>query len=151
MKCPFCGSFDTQVVDSREVEEGTVVRRRRECAECKKRFTTYERVETPTVMVVKRDGRREVFNRDKIIVGIMKACEKRPISQDTIEGIANKVLNKIIAKGEKEVSSRKIGNLVMRELKKIDKIAYIRFASVYQSFETVDEFKNVIKVVEGSR
>ncbi len=143
MKCIFC-KFETRVTDKRESPEGT--RRRRECLKCKKRFTTYEKPEKKEIMVVKKDGRREKFSREKLKNGLMKACEKRPISVDKIDKIVEEVEEKILMKG-KEVKSEMIGKLVMNKLKKLDKVAYIRFASVYKDFKDVKDFKEVMKEV----
>ena len=143
MKCIFCGK-ETRVTDKRESPEGT--RRRRECLKCKKRFTTYEKPEKKEIIVVKKDGRREKFLREKIKNGIMKACEKRPISIEKIDNIVKEIEEKIGLKG-KEVKSRRIGEIIMSKLKKLDKIAYIRFASVYKEFKDIKDFKNVMKEI----
>ncbi len=144
MKCPNCGNSETKVVDSRITDDGKVVRRRRECPNCGYRFTTYERIEM-NVMVIKRDGRREKFDRDKIIKGMMKACEKRSISLEVIEDVATQIEEKIRKEGKKEVSSEYIGKLVMDHLKKIDEVAYVRFASVYKQFADISEFESILK------
>jgi transcriptional repressor NrdR len=141
MKCKFCGS-ETKVTDKRESGEET--RRRRECLKCKKRFTTYEKAEKANIIVVKKDGRREAFSRDKIKNGIMRACEKRPISIEKIDEMINDIEEKLIKKG-KEVKTEFIGKLIMEKLKRIDKIAYIRFASVYKDFQDVSDFKKEVK------
>lgn len=143
MKCIFCDS-ETHVTDKRESPDGT--RRRRECLKCKKRFTTYEKHDKKEFFVVKKDGRREGFSRDKLKTGLMKACEKRPISIDKIDKIIDEIEEKLRKKG-KEVKSEMIGKLVMNKLKKLDKVAYIRFASVYKDFKDVKDFKEVIKEV----
>jgi transcriptional repressor NrdR len=143
MKCKYCGS-ETKVTNKRDFEGGT--RRRRECLKCGKRFTTYEKPEIHEIVVVKKDGRREDFNREKLKNGIVKACEKRPISREKIEQIVNDIELKLEKKG-KEVSSKMIGELVMKHLKKLDKVAYIRFASVYKDFKDVEDFKREIKEV----
>ncbi|MEM0094369.1 MAG: transcriptional regulator NrdR [Candidatus Micrarchaeaceae archaeon] len=143
MKCPYCGSGDVRVVDTRDVGEENAIRRRRFCNACKRRFTTYERVSQNEIIVVKKNGTREQFDRQKIISGIVKACEKRSVSMSTIEGIADKVERGLRSKGVKEIKSRRIGDLVMKELYKIDPVAYIRFASVYNSFDSPDEFKRI--------
>ncbi len=140
MKCPFCSDLDNRVVDSRLTQDNDVIRRRRECGRCKRRFTTYERVEEVLPMVVKKDGRREVFDRMKIVAGLRRACEKRPISIDTIEQLTEAVERGLQERGEKEIPSSAIGEMVMRELHKLDKVAYVRFASVYRSFKDVGEF-----------
>lgn len=142
MKCPYCSSTKTKVTDKRDSEEG-ITRRRRECLKCKRRFTTYERPEIETI-VVKKDKRREAYNRDKLTIGLVKACEKRPISHEKIEKIVNEIEEKLRRKG-KEVKSEVIGKLVMQSLKKLDKVAYIRFASVYSNFQDLADFKNIFK------
>lgn len=143
MKCIFCGG-ETHVTDKRESNDAT--RRRRECLKCRKRFTTYERVEKKDIIVVKKDGRREPFIRDKIKAGIMKACEKRPISTEKIERLIYNIEEKL-RKKRKEVKTEIIGKMIMNRLKKLDKIAYIRFASVYRDFKDIDDFKEVIKEI----
>jgi len=140
MKCPFCQDLDNRVIDSRLTKDADVIRRRRECGKCSRRFTTYERVEEMLPMVVKKDGRREVFDRPKIIAGLKRACEKRPVSMSTIEELADRVERALQERTEKEVPSSAIGEMVMRELHKLDKVAYVRFASVYRSFKDVEEF-----------
>lgn len=144
MKCLFCES-ETKVTDKRESKEGT--RRRRECLKCKKRFTTYEKAYKPDVMVVKKDGRREPFNREKLKSGIMKACEKRPISVKKIDTIIERIEEKLRKKG-KEVKTTLIGKMVMKRLKKLDRIAYIRFASVYMNFNDIKDFKEAMNEVK---
>ncbi len=150
MKCPFCGFNEDKVVDSREVKDGTVVRRRRECQKCGRRFTTYEKVEKIPIVVVKKDGRREIFNRQKLLSGIMKACEKRPIPYAKIEQIVDRIEFFLNNEGKTEFSSKKIGEMVMNELKKMDKVAYIRFASVYREFKDVGEFFNELKKISDT-
>lgn len=145
MRCPYCGQLESRVVDSRVAKEGDVIRRRRECLSCGKRFTTYERVELSIPMVVKKDGRREFFSREKILKGIEKACEKRPVSVDDMDAIVRKIELELSQRGEAEVSSREIGEMVMRELYKLDKVAYVRFASVYKEFKEVEEFMEEVK------
>ncbi len=140
MKCPYCGYRTDKVVDSREAEDGTVIRRRRECMGCGKRFTTYEHIENVPLFVVKRDGRRELFDRNKILNGIVKACEKRPVSVEEIESLVDKIEQEIRAETDGEVSSQEIGEKVMRYLSKLDDVAYVRFASVYRQFKDVKEF-----------
>ena len=140
MKCPFCHDLDNRVIDSRLAKDGVMIRRRRECAHCKRRFTTYERVEEMLPMIVKKDGRREVFDRLKIIAGLKKACEKRPVSISAIEQTADRIEQLLQERGEKEVPSSVIGEAIMRELHKLDQVAYVRFASVYRSFKDVGEF-----------
>ena len=140
MKCPFCGFENDKVVDSRESKEADSIRRRRECLKCGKRFTTYERVEEMMPLVVKKDGRRESYDRLKIINGLKRACEKRPVSINTIEAIADRIERTIQERGEKEVASSVIGETLMRELHDTDPVAYVRFASVYRSFKDINEF-----------
>ena len=147
MRCPFCGNLETRVIDSRYTEDMKVIRRRRECDRCSRRFTTYERAELST-LVVKKDGRREEFKIEKIIEGIKKATQKRPISLKEIERIAEEVEQSIREKGVKEISSEEIGKEVMRHLKSLDAVAYIRVASVYMRFNNPEEFKRIIEEVE---
>ncbi|UCD06911.1 MAG: transcriptional repressor NrdR [Candidatus Aenigmatarchaeota archaeon] len=141
MKCPYCSNSDTRVLDKRETEESNVTRRRRKCLKCKKRFTTYERVETLELTIVKKNGRRENFDRHKLLVGLLKACEKRSIPREKIENIVDDIEAKFRAHKKTEIDSRFIGELVMKKLKKLDKVAYIRFASVYREFADLDSFK----------
>ena len=145
MNCPFCLSADTRVVDKRDIENST--KRRRECLGCKKRFTTFERVEDIDVRIVKKDGRRENFSREKLKAGFMRACEKRPVSQEQINKAVDEI-EKTIRTEEKEVPTKIIGELVMKKLKKLDKVAYIRFASVYRDFEDVKDFEKEIKGIK---
>jgi len=145
MKCPFCSAPDTKVLDSRNLDEGSVIRRRRKCESCQKRFTTFETVELSMPMVIKRDGRREAFQKDKIKSGIEKACEKRPISAIQVERIINNIERAILDISDKEVNSKDIGNLVMMYLRHLDPVAYIRFAAVYRKFQDVEEFVNELK------
>jgi transcriptional repressor NrdR len=140
MRCPFCRHRGNRVVDSRLSGDGTAIRRRRVCSSCKRRFTTYERVDEIAPMVVKKDGRREPFDRAKIVAGLKKACEKRPVSMETIEQITDRVETAVLEGGEREVQSSLVGGLVMNELRQIDQVAYVRFASVYRSFKDIDEF-----------
>ena len=142
MKCPYCGHPGDKVVDSRESKEGEVIRRRRECLECGRRFTSYERIDEIPYMVVKMDGRRERFERQKLVAGLLKACEKRPVRVAALEAIADKVETALQEKPEREMSTEEIGAYVMRELKGLDKVAFVRFASVYRNFRDIDEFKN---------
>ena len=142
MKCPYCGHLGDKVVDSRESKEGDAIRRRRECLECGRRFTSYERIDEIPYMVVKKDGRRERFERQKFVAGLLKACEKRPVRVALLEGIADKVEAALQDKPEREMSTEEIGAHVMQELKQLDKVAYVRFASVYRNFRDIDEFKN---------
>ncbi len=145
MKCPFCSFDDNKVIDSRLTKDGNVIRRRRECLECSGRFTTYERIEEVLPLVVKKDNRREAFSRNKILSGIKTACEKRPISIDMLEKVIDKVENAVQQRGEKEVSAAFIGKAVMAELKALDKVAYVRFASVYCEFKDINEFMNELR------
>jgi len=148
MKCPYCGYQDSKVIDSRGVSEG--VRRRRECLHCGSRFTTYERVHANSFLVIKKDGRREEFNRDKLTVGIRKACAKRPIANETIERLVDQIEEELHHLGKVEIPSILIGNLVMGRLREIDRIAYIRFASVYREFTDVENFKEEVDaLVQG--
>src|SRR5207245_8759093 len=140
MKCPFCGFENDKVVDSRESKEGESIRRRRECMKCEKRFTTYERIDEIPYMVVKKDGRREKFERQKILAGLLRACEKRPISMGKMEQIVNEVEQYVIDSPERERTASELGEMIMSSLKHIDKVAYIRFASVYRDFKDVGEF-----------
>jgi transcriptional repressor NrdR len=140
MKCPYCAHLGDKVVDSRESKEGEVIRRRRECLECGKRFTSYERIDEIPYMVVKKDGSRERFDRQKLISGLLKACEKRPVSVAALESIADQVETALQERAEREISTADIGAFVMGELKKLDKVAYVRFASVYRHFRDIGEF-----------
>ncbi|MBI9088515.1 MAG: transcriptional repressor NrdR [Desulfobacterium sp.] len=145
MKCPYCGRLNNRVVDSRLSRSEFAIRRRRECLDCMRRFTTYEKVEELPVMVVKKDGRREVFNRDKILNGIKKACEKRAISMDQIEEIVDSIERDFREVNDKEISSRIVGNKIMEQLHVLDDVAYVRFASVYREFKDVDDFIEELK------
>jgi len=145
MKCPFCGFVDTKVIDSRLGKEGNNIRRRRECVECERRFTTYERVEETLPLVVKKDGRREAFDRTKIIAGMQRACEKRPVSIAVIEKFVDRLEIQLQESGEKEVDSSRIGEAVMEALHAIDEVAYVRFASVYRQFKDINEFMSELK------
>ncbi len=147
MKCPLCGFKETKVIDSRLNSDGTSIRRRRECLKCEKRFTTYEYIEQVPLMVVKRDSRRQPFDRKKIIAGLVKACEKRPISIDKIEEVTDQIEQEIQKKFDREVSSREIGELVMKRLAEVDEVAYVRFASVYRQFRDVNQFMNELKFI----
>ncbi len=148
MRCPFCGAQDTRVVDSRLSQEGDQVRRRRECGECRERFTTYEVVELSLPRVIKSNGSREPFREDKLRAGILRALEKRPVGSDRIEAAIARIKKRLMSKGEREVPSRLIGENVMRELSSLDHVAYVRFASVYRSFQDVNEFREVIDDLE---
>ena len=140
MKCPYCDFDTSKVVDSRPIEEGNSIRRRRECENCKKRFTTYEKIEQVNVMVVKKDGAREFFDREKILKGIIRSCEKRPISIKQMENIVTDIEKEIVNMMQREISSEEIGNLVMDKLKDIDEVSYVRFASVYRQFKDLNSF-----------
>ncbi len=145
MRCSACGYKEDKVVDSRSIQDQRAIRRRRECLKCGKRFTTYEYIEEPSLMVIKRDGRRQPFDRKKILAGIIKACEKRPISMDTMEEVVIQVERSLQKKPLREIASTRIGELVMERLKTIDDVAYVRFASVYRSFRDVEQFMAELK------
>lgn len=151
MKCPFCGNLEDKVIDSRTSREGEAIRRRRECLKCGKRFTSYERVDDILPMVVKKDGRRESFDRVKVIGGLKKACEKRPISIDTLEGVVDSIEKKLINLGTREVPSTWIGEEVMNSLRETDKVAYVRFASVYRQFKDINELMDEVKTLFEQR
>lgn len=151
MKCPFCSCLDSKVLDSRPTEEGSIIRRRRECPSCKKRFTTYERVDELPLTIVKKDGGREVFDPHKIINGLIKACEKRPISIETLSNIAEDVEKELKNSMEQEVESRRVGEVVMRLLKEIDEVAYVRFASVYRQFKDIDSYIEEINKLKDNK
>jgi transcriptional repressor NrdR len=151
MRCPFCHDNDTQVMDTREAEEGSAIRRRRRCPACEKRFTTYERVELAMPAIVKKNGSRVEFDRAKLRASLMLSLRKRPVSADAVDSAILRIEDRLLSTGEREVISERLGELVMRELKKMDKIAYVRFASVYRSFEDVDEFTDVIREVRPKR
>lgn len=140
MRCLFCGHTESKVIDSRSTDDGTTIRRRRECLECGKRFTTYEKIETMPIIVIKKDGTRETFNREKISNGILRACEKRPVTLNDIDRIIDDIESKLCNMLEREVSSEKIGEMVMERLQKLDDIAYVRFASVYRQFKDINSF-----------
>ena len=151
MKCPFCGHLGDKVVDSRESKEGEVIRRRRECLDCGRRFTSYERIDEIPYMVIKKDGTRERFERQKLVAGLLKACEKRPVSIAAIESVADKVEATLQDRTEKEMSTEEVGGIVMEELRRLDKVAYVRFASVYRSFRDVGEFMSELKDLLSSK
>ncbi len=150
MKCPFCNHLEDKVVDSRETREGDTIRRRRECLGCERRFTTYERIDEVPYMVIKKDGRREKFDRQKVLGGLLKACEKRPISMAKLSDLVNRVESKVSDSPDREISTTEIGEFLMESLREMDKIAYVRFASVYRDFQDeqafFDELKNLIRV-----
>lgn len=145
MKCPFCGHTEDKVIDSRSSNEDKSVRRRRECENCKRRFTTYEYIEEIPLMVIKKDGRREAFDRNKIISGILKACEKRPVSMEKVEAVVDKVEKELQKSFDKEVKAQVVGELVMDYLHKLDEVAYVRFASVYRQFKDINHFMKELK------
>ena len=151
MKCPFCDELEDKVVDSRMAKEGEAIRRRRECLGCKRRYTTYERVDEILPVVVKKDGRREVFDRTKILAGLKKACEKRPISTATIEDVTDRIEKRIQEMGETEIESRIVGEELMKELHQLDQVAYVRFASVYREFKDIDQFMDELKTLAQQR
>jgi len=145
MKCPFCGNMEDKVVDSRESREGDVIRRRRECLKCERRFTSYERIDEVPYMVVKKDGRREPFDRQKVMAGILRACEKRPVPTAKLEAIVNAVEKFVQDSRDRERPTQRIGEFIMKRLKEIDKVAYVRFASVYLEFKDVSEFMSELR------
>ncbi len=145
MKCPFCANIDDKVIDSREGRVGDTIRRRRECLKCGRRFTTYERIDEIPYMVIKKDGRRERFERQKILQGLLKACEKRPVATPKLEAIVDEIESVVQESTERELITTEIGEMIMRGLKKLDKVAYVRFASVYMDFKDVQEFMSELK------
>jgi len=147
MKCPFCNHSDTQVMETRDSEDGNSIRRRRQCAACEKRFTTYERADITFPVIVKKDGRRNEYERAKLLASMKLALRKRPVSTEQVDGAIERMEEKLLTLGVRELPSARIGELVMRELKKLDKVAYVRFASVYRSFEDIDEFKTLVDTV----
>jgi transcriptional repressor NrdR len=151
MKCPFCKDPGTQVVDTRENDDGDTVRRRRRCSACDKRFTTYERVELQLPHLVKKNGSRSEFEREKLRASMMLALRKRPVATESVEAAIDRIEEKLVTLGEREIASERVGELVMRELRKLDKIAYVRFASVYRNFEDVEEFSDAIREVKKPR
>ncbi len=153
MKCPYCGNLGDKVVDSRESKEGDVIRRRRQCLteECHKRFTSYERIDEIPYMVVKKDGRRETFDRNKVMAGMLRACEKRPVASSKLDSIVNAIEKYVQESSERERPTSKIGEMIMRRLKELDKVAYVRFASVYLEFEDVSEFMTELKHLVRTR
>lgn len=150
MKCPYCKGHDTQVVDTRESEEGDSIRRRRRCVSCEKRFTTFEKVELRMPQVVKQNGMRSEFDTEKLRTSFKRALHKRPVSAELLDAAVDNVAQKILAMGEREVGSRQVGELVMKELLKLDKVAYIRFASVYKSFQDVGDFADAVNAVSDA-
>lgn len=151
MKCPFCTDLDNKVIDSRLSKDGTVVRRRRECIACHRRFTTHERVEDIMPVVIKKDGRREIFDKNKMLSGVQKACSNRPISMDAIDDLVDRVERYFQDRGDKEINCTEIGEIVMRELHQLDEVAYVRFASVYRQFKDITEFMTEVKELLSTR
>ena len=151
MKCPYCGHLGDKVVDSRESKEGEVIRRRRECLDCNRRFTSYERIDEIPYMVVKKDGRRERFERQKLVGGLLKACEKRPVRMSALEAIADHIESTLQDRPEREITAEEIGAYVMQELKQLDKVAFVRFASVYRNFRDLDEFTHELNELLRTR
>jgi len=151
MKCPFCAHADTQVIDSRASDEGATIRRRRRCLGCDKRFTTYERVELALPTLIKRGGSRAEYDRNKLRASMLLALRKRPVPRESVEDAIGRIEDRLLTAAQREIKSEKLGELVMRELKRLDKVAYIRFASVYRSFEDIDEFAEVVKEVRPPR
>lgn len=145
MKCPYCGYQDSKVIDSRPTEDSTAIRRRRECINCKKRFTTYEKVEQIPILVIKKDLRRETYDKDKVLKGMIKACEKRPVPIKKLEEIADEIDREIYNSYEKEITSTEIGEMVMEKLKNVDEVAYVRFASVYRQFKDINTFMDELR------
>ena len=151
MRCPFCGFLEDKVVDSREAKDGDSIRRRRECLECGRRFTSYERIDEIPFMVIKKDGRREAFDRNKIMSGLLRACEKRPISAVQLEALVDTIEKRVQESSDREVPTSELGKFIMPPLKALDKVAYVRFASVYLEFEDVSEFMNELKLLVRAR
>lgn len=152
MKCPYCSSYESKVIDSRPTDDGHVIRRRRECTACQQRFTTYEKIEEIPIVIVKKDGNRESYNRMKVLNGIIRACEKRPVTMEQMEGLVDHIEARIHSSMEKEVQSELIGELVMSGLKHLDEVAYVRFASVYRHFEDLNTFASELtKLVQEKK
>ena len=151
MKCPFCTDLDNKVIDSRLSKDGTVVRRRRECISCHRRFTTHERVEDIMPVVIKKDGRREIFDKSKMLSGVQKACSNRPVSMDDIEDLVDRVERYFQDRGDKEINCTEVGEIIMRELHQLDEVAYVRFASVYRQFKDISEFMTEVKELLSTR
>lgn len=151
MRCFYCGNLESKVVDSRSTEDGTAIRRRRECLNCGKRFTTYEKIESVPIVVIKKDGSRQAYDRQKLQRGIMNSCASRPVSMETVDGILDKIESAVHNSLEREVSSQKIGEMVMEELRSIDEVAYVRFASVYKQFKDIDTFKEELEKMTGKK
>lgn len=151
MKCPYCGELESKVIDSRPTEDGEKIRRRRECLACAKRFTTYEIVETVPLIVIKKDRSREIFDRQKLLGGMLRACEKRPVSYEMLERAANEIEQTALSSYEREITSLRLGELAMQQLKEIDEVAYVRFASVYRQFSDLNTFMEELKELLDSR
>jgi len=151
MKCPFCGSAESKVIDSRPTDEGTIIRRRRECIECAKRFTTYEKIESIPLRVIKKDKSREMFDSQKLLNGLMRACEKRPVTMEQLQDIVDGIENDIYSTLDKEISTKEIGQKVMDALKNIDEVSYVRFASVYRQFKDIDTFMQELSALMRSK
>ncbi len=151
MKCPFCGYTESKVIDSRPAEDGEKIRRRRECLKCEKRFTTYEIIETTPLMVIKKDKSREAFDRNKLLSGLLRACEKRPVAMNTLEQVVDDIQIALQNSLEKEVPSQRIGELAMEKLKGVDEVAYVRFASVYRQFKDINSFMAELKLILESK
>jgi transcriptional repressor NrdR len=151
MKCPYCGHLDNRVIDSRLNKDATITRRRRACLSCDQRFTTYERLEVMVPMLVKKDGRREAWDRHKLVIGLEKACEKRPVSRDMIDEFVDEIEHKLQDYGKKEIPSKDVGEWVMQNLSSLDEVAYVRFASVYRQFKDVNEFMKELKNILDER
>ncbi len=149
MKCPFCEHTESKVIDTRPTEEGVSIRRRRECLKCEKRFTTYEQIETMPLLVVKRDKSRQCFEREKLVSGLLRACVKRPVGTEEIEGIVNRIEQKLSNSLEREISAEKLGDMVLKELADIDEVAYVRFASVYKDFKDIDSFLRELELIRN--
>lgn len=151
MRCPFCGHLESRVLDSRSLEDGVAIRRRRECLKCGRRFTTYERAEEHPLFVIKKDGRREQFDRGKILAGLRKACEKRPIPATVLEDLVERIEYELRARGAREVPTTEIGERLMEELRRLDEVAYVRFASVYREFKDLETFRRELEALRSSR
>jgi len=151
MKCPFCGFQEDRVLDSRSVREGEAIKRRRECLNCGRRFTTYEEIEEMRILVAKKDQRREPYERSKLLKGMLAACEKRPVSAETLEEVADEIERSIYNSGQREVTSSELGEMVMERIRRLDRVAFVRFASVYREFEDVTQFREIIDVLDRPR
>ena len=151
MKCPFCNYEDTKVIGSRSQEDNSVIRRRRLCEKCGKRFTTYERIDTIPITVVKRDGSRELFDKAKLLGGIMKSCNKRPVSMQQLQALVDDIENTMMGAGEKEIQSKKIGEMVMERIKELDEVSYVRFASVYRQFKDINTFREELDKIVNEK